>query len=211
MGPKHGGEHPARRTRHNRGHPDGESQCASTGRHGGVDERARGHRWHSMLWLHSHRKPPALPAGFLPGEEVRRSVLWSSLPGCGHGHQGLLSGSEPQPVTRTPPTAPVHGVSPGVGSTKCAKRYPWSSSIISVVAAVQSSVSSTGWKGAPGCSCPTATVDPGAPAQAAVTVYRPAAGTSATVPNPLTGPSNGPSSKRRTGPGTAFNSRFNSR
>ncbi|WP_311380284.1 hypothetical protein [Arthrobacter sp. ISL-72] len=29
-----------------------------------------------------------------------------------------------QPLTRTPPTAPVHGVSPGLGSNRCAKTYP---------------------------------------------------------------------------------------
>jgi hypothetical protein len=78
------------------------------------------------------------------------------------------------------------------------------------VALVQFSASSIGRKGAPGCSCPTATVAPEAPAQAAVTVYSPAAGTLAVVPNPLRGPSSGPSSKRRAGPRTALSSRSSS-
>lgn len=42
------------------------------------------------------------------------------------GDPGAGAGVTPQPVlaTRTPPTAPVQGVSPGPGSNRCAKTYP---------------------------------------------------------------------------------------
>lgn len=40
------------------------------------------------------------------------------------GTARVFAASQPVPVTRTPPTAPVHGVSPGPGRNRCAKTYP---------------------------------------------------------------------------------------